>query len=1231
MAEQAAKAKKEAAEERLVMGLDTLNTLISAPEERRPERKLRREIAAVRATWESFDKAHFGYMEELQLEQSKAIEREVFKEQYQTTHGILEQVEDLLDAFAPAAAPPQPPRQPAGDDVLYGIARVEQMSFLDNARDQVASVEACLQPAAEGAVARKESRQELEELNKELDQAVEHMQASAMLTKEMNKLKPDQAEENIRHEAETVLEVRRKIDKQRRAIAMKLAMVAVVPEVAAANNRNRMGSDTYMYQRRPMPKFDGQKRNYPAFKREWQTGITGRFDADYEVREMKLNVPVEVEPDIKNLTTMVEVWGVLDSRYGKVMELTKELISDLQCFTFSKQATTSSAKFLELHREWVKVYSDLQQIDRLSVLDHEPTLCTLAKQLPSDDSKMRYTKLRLRRMEENEDILGHLIGDAEPVGVLSNLDIMNEFMRKERELQVSYGQLLSTENSRAKPADSPRPVDRVLSRGGGDRRCYKCDKTGHQAWECPSQFGRRVANKCVRCNEAGHDSDECTSEQGGGVESWNAREANANTSIKPKNCPACKQQHSFMADDGSVRYKCRLSCCEVFRDDLGPSERANLLEKVNGCALCTDWTGSHRREQCVEKTGRGVRFGSCPVQVGADRCGKGHHTLLHGTTSKFTNFVAMSMVRKDGHSRFGTGRLLDGQHPSIKGNVMMENPQAHALRRKDAFRTANSEAIKESSRINMVKSIILPECEEMGAIQPRGCGSCTNCQQCSEAKVQLSRKEQEELTLIESNVVLEEDTKQVRMKYSHIKDPLALVDNRKQVIAMARSLKGRLSKAGQLEAYDAEVEGHVHRGAFKELSEEEMRRWGGVVNYISHQDVPKPGSTTALRIVSNSSLANPVTEVSYSDSLPKGPNALVPLFEALIRWRSYEKTVVWDLRKAYNTVVTYAEEMHARRLVWRWGVQGGAWTTYGINSKGVINRMHFGHRPAMCRLSVGLGMTAEAGDEIDPEAASMIKLGYGDNGVGGGDQVTVDRLVGKESWVDGKPHYDGTVQTTLNKGSFEARWLWASVKGERGRCRDFPRAEKLTYLIDSSNTAEEVKRYNSRLANLSPQSPLWSKGRWVTKGRLGQGMFKVLGVEKLPVLTGRLAELVMLLRAHKSDAITIWTSRNDAWIWQERRLAKRASRNCVECKSKWAKSVEQRIGDLPEERLDVGGKPFKTIKVRFKPRRHCRPGRYKPVPLDDLTVAVQRLVLLVKSETGKQAGGGENEMQQGDE
>ena len=47
----------------------------------------------------------------------------------------------------------------------------------------------------------------------------------------------------------------------------------------------------------------------------------------------------------------------------------------------------------------------------------------------------------------------------------------------------------------------------------------------------------------------------------------------------------------------------------------------------------------------------------------------------------------------------------------------------------------------------------------------------------------------------------------------------------------------------------------------------------------------------------------------------------------------------------------------------------------------------------------------------------------------------------------------------------------------------------------------------------------------------------------------------------------------------------------------------------------------RTVKVGFRPRRHCGPGRFKPVPLDTMTVAVQRLVLLVEGETGKQPDG----------
>merc|ERR1712020_326323 len=159
---------------------------------------------------------------------------------------------------------------------------------------------------------------------------------------------------------------------------------------------------------------------------------------------------------------------------------------------------------------------------------------------------------------------------------------------------------------------------------------------------------------------------------------------------------------------------------------------------------------------------------------------------------------------------------------------------------------------------------------------------------------------------------LDADAKKVMFHYPLVKDPAVLIDNRHAVIKMAEKQEERLRKKGELEAYNKELEGYVHRGTFLELSEEEMRLWGGVVNYVSHHGVAKPGATTALRPVVNSSFPNNSSGVSYNDLLPKGPNSLVPLFEALIRWRSYEQCVVWDITKAYNTVVTFEEEMHAR-------------------------------------------------------------------------------------------------------------------------------------------------------------------------------------------------------------------------------------------------------------------------------------------------------------------------------
>ena len=125
---------------------------------------------------------------------------------------------------------------------------------------------------------------------------------------------------------------------------------------------------------------------------------------------------------------------------------------------------------------------------------------------------------------------------------------------------------------------------------------------------------------------------------------------------------------------------------------------------------------------------------------------------------------------------------------------------------------------------------------------------------------------------------------------------------------------------------------------------------------------------------------------------------MTPLIEALTTFRSYKHVVSWDLKKAYNTIETGDPEKHMRRLVWRWGKKEDEWTTYGFT------RMAFGDKPAACGLEVALAKVIAQGRSIDEAIASIMELGkYVDDASGGGENETVDKMVGKVTLQDGKP------------------------------------------------------------------------------------------------------------------------------------------------------------------------------------------------------------------------------------
>ena len=102
--------------------------------------------------------------------------------------------------------------------------------------------------------------------------------------------------------------------------------------------------------------------------------------------------------------------------------------------------------------------------------------------------------------------------------------------------------------------------------------------------------------------------------------------------------------------------------------------------------------------------------------------------------------------------------------------------------------------------------------------------------------------------------------------------------------------------------------------------------------------------------------------------------------------------------------------------------------------------------------------------------------------------------------------------------SILARVMAAHTAGERLTIKKTPslkhihKALQMIFIVESYNVGNEVEKKMTTLA------PRFEGGMWVTKGRLGKGLPKILGVEKLPILlsSSRLAELIMI-EAHREN------------------------------------------------------------------------------------------------------------------
>ena len=117
-------------------------------------------------------------------------------------------------------------------------------------------------------------------------------------------------------------------------------------------------------------------------------------------------------------------------------------------------------------------------------------------------------------------------------------------------------------------------------------------------------------------------------------------------------------------------------------------------------------------------------------------------------------------------------------------------------------------------------------------------------------------------------------------------------------------------------------------------------------------------------------------------------------------------------------------------------------------------------------------------------------------------------------------------------------------------------------------------------------SPFKDAGIYYTRRRFGKQLKKILGKDKLPILTPtcELAKLLMTQAhsvAHMGGSDTCARSRQEAWIVRARPLANKIASDCLECRVRLKTPLSQREGFLPEERMMTFTPPFTATAMDF--------------------------------------------------
>ncbi|XP_078370325.1 uncharacterized protein LOC144654092 [Oculina patagonica] len=628
-----------------------------------------------------------------------------------------------------------------------------------------------------------------------------------------------------------------------------------------------------------MPRFEGELREYPRFKSDFQKQVMPHLTRDTAPYTLRSCLGKEPLARVKSVDDDIEeMWKRLDEIYGDPTKVADVIINDIRRVKAVKEG--ENKRFVELVNIIEDGHRDLRRLGLESEIRTTSSVSIIKRKLPTDIRK-EWAKL--------------LSSEPSPVDRTNKFPSLLQFLlTQKRAIEYDSAELriFSAPTAKVFTHYAAATGNKDHQRPGTFSKCVFHDNAEHFTSECKLYLSKPVGERikmlkekgaCWSCLRYGHRLRNCKKAKECGVSNCKKKhhvtlhESEVSSSSAPSNAaptPAPSNACTSLPGDRCLLQLQRIRTPRGFVNVMWDNA-SSLSFITNNKAKAERLHGTPLELTLVKVGADEEKISSRKYQLPLiDVQGKRILFEVYGIEKITSNIQSVNV---DNISHLFSVPSDDIQRPTGTVDVLIgyeyagfhpdkEQSAEHLLLLRNRFGRCiggTHPSIREMTeppkldKVHQIRNVKIDDfynVEQLGVECTPRCGGC-KCGKCPPGGKDYTLKEERELQLIEGKLQFSEQENAWVTEYPWIKDPYLLPNNRRAAFGRLVSTERRLGRNPQhAKVYQQQIEDMIERGVARKLTKEEFDSYEGPIHYISHHDVLKPDSKSIpVRIVFNSS------------------------------------------------------------------------------------------------------------------------------------------------------------------------------------------------------------------------------------------------------------------------------------------------------------------------------------------------------------------------------------------